>query len=126
MAHMELKKYSVEWAPSNYKADEANTAIFSVSAGEFVAQVAYRVLANFGANCVINVGDGANEVGYDAIATGVTNTTATFAVSDGAYVLNSCGKLYTSDDTIDIDYTAGAANASGRMRFYILKGRIEP
>jgi len=124
MAHLELKTYSTEWSPSNYEADEANTPIFSVDAGEFVMQVAYRISTIFGDACVINVGDGDNEVGYDAIAAGVTNVAAE-AFSNGAYVVNSIGKLYTSDDTIDLDYTAGASAANGKVKFTIVKGRLE-
>jgi len=125
MAHLELKRYSTEWSPSNYEADEANTAIFGVETGEFVMQVIHRVSTIFGNACVINVGDGGNEVGYDALAAGVTNVAAS-AASDGAYVVNSIGKLYTSDDTIDVDYTAGGTPASGKMKFTIVKGRLEP
>jgi len=124
MAHLELKRYSTEWSPSNYEADEANTAIFGVETGEFVMQVIHRVSTIFGNACVINIGDGDNEVGYDALAAGVTNVAGS-AISDGAYVVNSIGKLYTSDDTIDIDYTAGASAASGKMTFTIVKGRLE-
>jgi len=89
-----------------------------------VMQVIHRVSTIFGNACVINVGDGDNEVGYDALAAGVTNVAGS-AISDGAYVVNSIGKLYTSDDTIDIDYTAGASAASGKMTFTIVKGRLE-
>jgi len=125
MAHLELKRYSTEWKPSNYLANEANTAIFGVETGEFVMQVIHRVADAFGDSCVINVGDGDNEVGYDALAAGVTNVAAA-AASDGAYVVNSIGKLYTKDDTIDIDYTAGGSAVNGKMRFTIVKGRLEP
>ncbi|GAG96732.1 unnamed protein product [marine sediment metagenome] len=125
MAHMELRKYSTLWAPADSAADEANTPIFGVSAGEYVVAAAYKVETVFGPNCVINFGDGDGEVSYDAIAKGVTNVLA-LTKADGAYLANSMGKLYTSDDTIDVDYTAGASNASGKMRFFIVKGRLEP
>jgi len=125
MAHLELRRYSTLWSPANYKENEANTPVFGVSAGEYIVAAAYKVETVFGPNCVINYGDGGGEVGYDAIAAGVTNVLA-LTQADGAYLVNAMGKLYTTDDTIDVDYTAGASNASGKMRFFIVKAQLEP
>ncbi|GAG96737.1 unnamed protein product, partial [marine sediment metagenome] len=65
MAHLELKKFSTEWSPANYEVNEANTALFAISSGEYVVGAAWRVVTVFGENTVINFGDSASEVGLD-------------------------------------------------------------
>jgi len=122
MAHLELKKYSVDYSPANYKVNESQ-ALFAIDAGEMVVGGAARVLVAFDdANATLSLGD-TDVDGYLAV-TDPQNTG--FEQADGALLVNSLGKLYTSADTIDAKYVEGDTNGTaGLCRFYIITTRVE-
>jgi len=122
MAHMELKKYSVDYSPANYKVNESQ-ALFAIDAGECLIGGAARVLVAFDdTNATLSLGD--TDVDGVLLVTDPQNTG--FEQADGALLINSIGKLYTSADTIDATYTQGDTDGTaGLCRFYIITARIE-
>jgi len=123
MAHMELKKYSKEFTPTNAKVNQTQ-ALFAIDDGECViGAAAHMLVALDDANATLSLGDGTDPNGYMDV-TSPQNTGLEQA--DGAYLINSMGKLYTSADTIDAVYTEADTNGTvGTCRFYIITARME-
>lgn len=80
-----------------------NIALFNVEAGVRVISASMRILvAAAGGSVAYGVGDGTDVDGYITDAD-MAETAAGLKNGTGAFLVTAGGKLYTADDTIDLD-----------------------
>ncbi len=122
------KRGKTNWTPSNYNANEAPMPILAVSAGDVVQSAFCRINTGFTAtSAAILVGDGSAADGFLDAGDITEATPATYGPGDGAYIKEGL-YLYTVDDTIDVTYTVGAADATGVgvADFWLWIARADP
>ncbi len=90
-------------------------ALFTVKAGERVLLASYRteIAAASSTDTTMTLGDGVDPDGYIAAIDLETATAGGLGNGAGALLASSGGKLYTTDDTVDVVYagtTYGATN----------------
>ena len=124
MSLQQAKQYFFEytWFPTEAQLTTVGPTIFTVipvKAGWRVLDVNARVMVAFHASSVIEVGDGGDDDGY-IVGGNITEQTAGMYQGMGAYQAGTSttgreGKLYTTDDTIDIAYTGDASAVAGSV-----------
>ncbi len=126
MAFINIKERSVSnWTPASYTSNET-TSLFPVKAGEMVIAAFVRIRTAFnGTNTdtAIDLGYGGDPNGFVENAD-LTETTVGLYHGSGAKLADDFGHLFTSDDTIDVVFTAdtavdGSAGAADIWIWYV-------
>ena len=100
------------WVPANYNANEADTAIIRVEAGDVVNAAFCRIGLGFNATtAAILVGDGDDPDGFLDAGDITEATAARYGPGTRAYFADGM-KLYTVDDFVSVTYTVAAADSS--------------
>jgi hypothetical protein len=119
----------VDWSPAAVGANET-TPLFSLRAGARVLAAWCRVLTAWaGATTpTFTLGDGADPDGYITDANANEEAAGAYDGTGAFIATPNQGKLYTADDTVDVDYVAGATPGAtlGKVRFYILVLQGDP
>jgi len=116
------------WVPANYNANEADTGIIPVEAGDVVQSAFCHINLGFNAtSAAILLGDGNDPDGF-LDAGDITEATAgRYGPGDGAYIKEGL-YLYTASDLVSVSYNVGAADSSvsSSADFWIWVARAEP
>lgn len=122
-----------KWAPSNYNANIALTAIMPVQAGDIIGPGVARVTAAFdgsGTDAIIEIGYAA-DVDTFLAAAGIDEYTAGLYQMEGGGSTNYSGTgmfLFTSADTIDMNYTTDTSldATAGECDFWWMVAKADP
>lgn len=103
--------------------------IMGVRRGTLVTHVAVRVAQTFNNTTSITIGDGDTADGFGTVTHDSTRLENLAGVYFDQYLdaagAGANGKLYTTDDTIDVTYTASDTPSQGLMTIYIVYAEIE-
>jgi hypothetical protein len=121
-------KYA-EWQAAAVGSNEVQP-LFQLKAGARVLAAWCRVIVAWAAATTptFTLGDGASVTGYITDANANEELAGPYD-GTGAYLATpNQGKLYLVDDTVDVDYIAGATPGAvnGKVRFYILVLQSDP
>ncbi len=121
---LKWKRHSYSFKPVAYASSEVRV-IMGVKRGTFVRAVAVRIGEAFnGTTPTISVGDDTDDEGFVAMAD-ITIGTPELYAGYGVYFSGINGKIYTVDDTIDLDYIYNTGTTTGFCTVYILHAAIE-
>lgn len=130
MARLMFNERTVSnWTPTSYTSDQTDTVI-GVSAGDYSVGdciIRTRVVFNgSGTAAKIIVGDGDDPNGYCADGD-IDETTVGIGRGAGAY-FSTNPKLYTTDDTIDIGFTANTSGGrtTGNIDLAVYIAKVDP
>lgn len=115
------------YVPANYNANEIVTVI-TVGVGDLVTGAFGNIrVAYDGTTPLIEVGDGSDKNGYVTSGNADCGNTG-LKCGTGAYLVTVAGQLYTSADTVDINYTIGATDSGevGESDWWIWYTRVSP
>lgn len=114
-----VAQFKIDFSEKNVEANDV-VQICTVPAGTRVLGVGYEVLTVEGAACTADIGDGANANGWDDAAN-LNSATAGGSVTGTDAYDTGMGKLYTSEDTIDLtmDDAADAAIVTFQIPYII-------
>lgn len=124
---LRIQQHYRDWSPAAVGSNET-TALFPVRAGTRVIAASAEPLTNAAGSTTstASLGDGTSVSGYITSGSGSGNldlelsTVGTKVQGTGALLLASLGTLYTTDDTVDVTYTANTAGATTpKVRFCI-------
>lgn len=121
---LEWKLHKYTFKPGAYNTSEVRD-IMGVKRGTWVKAVAVRIGEAFnGTTPTISIGDGDDDEGFAAI-TDITIATPELYPGYGVFFSASNGKLYTGDDTIELDYIYNTGTTTGLATVYILYAETE-
>ena len=129
MAFINIKERSVSnWTPASYTSNET-TALFPVKAGEMVIAAFVRIRTAFdgtNSDAALDLGD-AGDTNRLVENADLTETTIGLYHGSGAGLADDFGHLYTTDDTIDVVFTAdtGADGSVGAADIWIWYVQVE-
>lgn len=118
---MELKwkLHQFTFIPDDYAVTQTDVCVMDVHRGTFVRAVAMRVGTPFdGTTPTISIGDGSDAIGFmtttEAAAgvAGLKNGIGEYLCTQQSAGPNANGKMYTEDDTIDLDFTSPGAGCT--------------
>lgn len=129
MDKQKIKIHSYTFKPTAYATSETGhpgaRKIMGVKRGTWVLGVMLRVGVAFnGTTPTISIGDGASAVGYMTTAQADIENTGLKA-GYGTFFSGANGKLYTTDDTIDLAYTYTAVTSAGECTAIIVYAEVE-
>lgn len=133
MSFLNWRKFYFRWTPDDYTANSVE-AVMNVSAGMLIGPIVVRTETAFNgtnSNAVFELGDGGDVDRFvdagelDEHTAG--NMVRAIGAANGGYVLYR-SHLYTSDDTIDVNFTAdtGGDGTAGAVLITIYWTRVWP
>jgi hypothetical protein len=115
------------FSPADRTVNETR-ALFEIPRGSRVVWAGdeKNVLASAGSTSTMTLGDGADPDGYVTTANLdlETGSAGDLGSGTGAYLTTAGGKLYTADDTIDVDYVASGTPGSVTPRVTFAIGLV--
>lgn len=136
MPQLNWRRRSMRYTPSNYVANVVDP-VFNVTAGDLVGEIICRTVTAFdgsGTAAIFELGDGNDADRYldggeleETSTTAATSWVRAIGATGGTYILYR-NFLYTTDDTIDVNFTAatGADGAAGAVEITAYIAKVRP
>lgn len=127
MAFIHFRKVSKSnYTPANFNANEI-TAVWNVAAGDVIGGAFVRIRTAYdGTTVKAELGDGTDRNGF--ITDSNAAVTATGLKKGTGALLTIPGHLYTSADTIDVNYTLADTDSTGvgRSDWWVWIAKADP
>lgn len=129
---LKWKIHKFDFTPDAHETTQTDVCVMDVHRGTFVRAVMLQIGVAFdGTTPTLSVGDDGSAIGFvttveaAATADGLKNGIGAYLNSIHA-ASNANGKLYTEDDTIDLDFTsAGEGTTEGQCTVIVVYAEIE-